>query len=212
MFARIIDEKPEVMDKIVAVFGDIQQDNLGLSDDHLKKVIEESELVFHMAASLKLEGTLKHNIQMNLLGTKNVIGMCKKMQKLILMTHLSTAFCTSDKTGILYEQVYDWKDDPNNLIDCASWMTENTMENMQSNLSEPHPNTYTYTKRLAEILVQSHFGEIPVCIVRPSIGACTTCVIFLNYLSGYDIEAWRLTIFYLNLLSNMINCSFTLHF
>ncbi|CAG9797074.1 unnamed protein product [Chironomus riparius] len=169
MFKRINNEKPEVMQKIVPVFGDIQKENCGLNDEHLRKVIEESELVFHMAASLKLEATLKPNIEMNLLGTKHVIDMCKRMPKLMLLMHLSTAFCTSDKTGTLYERVYDWKDDPNDLIRCAEWMDEKTMENVQSKLLDPHPNTYTYTKRLAEILVRSNFRDIPACIVRPSI-------------------------------------------
>jgi len=175
MFKRINNEKPEVMQKIVPVFGDIQKENCGLNDEHLRKVIEESELVFHMAASLKLEATLKPNVEMNLLGTKHVIDMCKKMPKLMLLMHLSTAFCTSDETGTLYERVYDWKDDPNDLIRCAEWMDENMMENVQSKLLGPHPNTYTYTKRLAEILVRSQFSEIPVCIVRPSIGMCIVC-------------------------------------
>lgn len=34
----------------------------------------------------------------------------------------------------------------------------------------PHPNSYTYSKRLAEALVEACFPELPVCIVRPSIG------------------------------------------
>jgi hypothetical protein len=34
----------------------------------------------------------------------------------------------------------------------------------------PHPNTYTFTKRLAERLVSNEFPNIPLVIVRPSIG------------------------------------------
>lgn len=170
MFERIKNEKPDVMKKIIPVFGDIQKENFGLNDEHLRIVIEESELVFHMAASLKLEATLKPNIEMNVIGTKNIIALCKRMPKLLLLTHLSTAFCTSDEIGVLQERVYDWKDDPNELIRCSEWMDEKTMANMQPSLLEPHPNTYTYTKRLAEILIRSEFGKIPVCIVRPSIG------------------------------------------
>lgn len=33
----------------------------------------------------------------------------------------------------------------------------------------PHPNTYTFTKRLAERLVIEEFPNMPVCITRPSI-------------------------------------------
>ncbi len=41
---------------------------------------------------------------------------------------------------------------------------------MQKTVLGVHPNTYTYTKRLAEILVRDEFAKgLPVCIVRPSI-------------------------------------------
>ena len=38
-----------------------------------------------------------------------------------------------------------------------------------SKLIAPHPNTYTYTKRLAEILVRSEYKNLPICICRPSV-------------------------------------------
>lgn len=37
-------------------------------------------------------------------------------------------------------------------------------------LLKPHPNSYTYSKRLAETLVANSYPKIPACIVRPSIG------------------------------------------
>lgn len=170
MFKRINEEKPEVLKKIVPVYGDITLPNLGLNDEQLAKVVKESELVFHMAASLKLEQTLKFNVDMNLVGTKHAIDVCKMMPNLIIMIHLSTAFCTSDETGVLYERVYDWAHDPKELLRLNEWMDEKTMELISPSLLGPHPNTYTYTKRLAEILVRSEASALPVCIVRPSIG------------------------------------------
>lgn len=37
-------------------------------------------------------------------------------------------------------------------------------------LLHPHPNTYTYSKRLAETLVTNEYPNLPCCIARPSIG------------------------------------------
>ena len=170
MFKRIMEEKPDVLNKIYVAYGDITLPNFGLSDEQLEKVTKETELVFHMAASLKLEATLKPNIEMNLIGTKHAIDLCKKMPKLILMVHLSTAFSTCDETGLLKEKVYEWAHDPNDLIRCAEWMDEKSMESITPKLLGPHPNTYTYTKRLAEILIRNEYLNLPVCIVRPSIG------------------------------------------
>jgi len=36
-------------------------------------------------------------------------------------------------------------------------------------LIEPYPNTYTYTKNLAENLIHQQLGSLPIAIVRPTI-------------------------------------------
>jgi len=79
-----------------------------------------------MAASLKLEATLKPNVEMNLTGTKRVIDVCKQMPNLMAFIHLSTAFCNCDQ-DIMEEKVYDWPQKPSDLIRCSEWMTEEAM-------------------------------------------------------------------------------------
>jgi alcohol-forming fatty acyl-CoA reductase len=101
-------------------------------------------------------------------GTKNALEVAKQMKKLVQMVHLSTAFCNVEPE-VVYEKVYDFEHDPDDLIRMAEWMDNKAMEAMQQELLGQHPNTYTYTKRLAEILVQREYGRLPVCIVRPSI-------------------------------------------
>lgn len=169
MFKRIMDEKPEVLQKLFPVFGDITIRNFGLSDEQFSKVINETEIFFHGAASLKLEATLKFNINMNLVGTKHALEVAKQVKNLSIFVHLSTAFCIPDETQVLKEQAYDWNHDPEELLRCNDWMDEETMNSFTSKLLGPHPNTYTYTKRLAEVLVERQYPTLPVCIVRPSI-------------------------------------------
>jgi alcohol-forming fatty acyl-CoA reductase len=170
MFKRIMDEKPELMKKIYPVWGEITVTNFGLSDEHFKRVIDTTEIMFHLAASLKLEATLKPNIQMNLTGTKCVLDVAKQMKRLIQMIHTSTAFCNVEHS-VMEEKVYDFAHRPEDLIRCAEWMTEESMAVAQKDILGVHPNTYTYTKRLAEILVRDDYNnaKLPVCIVRPSI-------------------------------------------
>lgn len=146
MFKRIMDEKPEQLQKIFPVFGDIVLPNFGLSDEHLSKVINETQVFFHGAASLKLEATLKQNVTMNLLGTKHAINVAKQTKNICVFVHLSTAFCTPDESGDLQESVYQWSHDPEELLRCAEWMDEETMHSFTPNLLGPHPNTYTCNK------------------------------------------------------------------
>lgn len=168
VFHRICKEKPEMFKKIIPVYGDITSHRLGLNDEQFQRVITTTNIVFHMAASLRLEATLKPNVQMNLTGTKHVIDICKNMPKLLSLIHLSTAFCNCDQE-VLEEKVYDWPQQPMDLIRCAEWMTEGAMTVMGEKLIAPHPNTYTYTKRLSELLARDEFPNLPICIVRPSI-------------------------------------------
>lgn len=89
---------------------------------------------------------------------------------------LAYVFCTEiDSITCIYacsdlqEQVYPWAHDPEEILKCAEWMSEDTMHALSTKLLGPHPNTYTYTKRLAETLVDRQHGKLPVCIIRPSI-------------------------------------------
>ncbi|KAI8120481.1 hypothetical protein CVS40_8260 [Lucilia cuprina] len=43
-------------------------------------------------------------------------------------------------------------------------------ENITPDLLKPHPNTYTYWKRLVEFYVRDHYETMPVIIARPSFG------------------------------------------
>lgn len=50
-----------------------------------------------------------------------------------------------------------------------SWMDEELVSALTPKLIRQHPNTYTYTKALAEYLVQQEAGHLNIAIVRPSI-------------------------------------------
>lgn len=65
------------------------------------------------------------------------------------------------------------------------WMDDSTIDLMTPKLLEPHPNTYTYSKRLAESLVRDQQIFMPCAIVRPSIGISEVIHIirFYNLLS-----------------------------
>ena len=168
LFNRINQEMPEVLKKIVPVFGELLEPGLGLSDDDLNQVLSETSIVFHMAATVNFEATLKRAVELNILGTQKVIDMCKKMPKLLAVLHLSTAFCCCDQ-DVLEEKVYKWHHDPIELLKSAASMDEAEMELIKTEMLGVHPNTYTYTKRLAELLVQKEHANLPICIARPSI-------------------------------------------
>lgn len=52
----------------------------------------------------------------------------------------------------------------------GEWMDAKTLDLIAPTLLKPHPNTYTYSKRLAEMLVRDEYPNLPIVIARPSIG------------------------------------------
>ncbi|XP_017839779.1 putative fatty acyl-CoA reductase CG5065 isoform X1 [Drosophila busckii] len=168
IFQRIKDERPHMLKKVTIYQGDVTYDLLGLSGDSLKHVVDSTNIVFHMAATLKLEGNLRDAIDMNLLGTQRTLNVAKQMKQLEAFVHLSTAFCNCDQE-VMYEKVYDFPHKPEDLMRLAEWMDVKTLDAITPDLLKPHPNTYTYSKRLAELLVRDHYESMPVIIARPSI-------------------------------------------
>ncbi|XP_065369885.1 putative fatty acyl-CoA reductase CG5065 isoform X1 [Calliphora vicina] len=168
IFQRIKEERPHVLKKVTIYQGDVTYEMLGLSGDNLKHVADNTNIVFHMAATLKLEGNLKDAIDMNLAGTRRALDVAKQMKNLEAFVHLSTAFCNCDQE-VMYEKVYDFPHKPEDLMRLAEWMDLKTLENVTPELLKPHPNTYTYSKRLAELFIRDHYETMPVIIARPSI-------------------------------------------
>ncbi|XP_031782895.1 putative fatty acyl-CoA reductase CG5065 isoform X2 [Nasonia vitripennis] len=167
MFSRIRESKPDVVNKVIAIPGDITLPNLGLSDEN-KKILEKLNVVFHCAATLRLESNLKDAVLMNTVGTKTVLDMAKTLRNLVAFIHLSTAFCHVDQEE-LCEHVYESPYNPHDVIKLVNWLDEKSLKLITSKIIEPHPNTYTFSKRLAETLVDEAFLNLPCAIARPSI-------------------------------------------
>jgi len=168
LFHRIRDEKPEAFKKIVPMFGDVLQEGLGLSEENKKRITDEVSVVIHSAATLKLEAKLKDAVEMNVVGTYRVLELAKQIKNLKVFVHVSTAFCHVD-VEVMEEKIYDTPISPKDIMRMCEWMDEQSLDIIQPRVLHPHPNSYTYSKRLAEALVDEYFPEIPACIVRPSI-------------------------------------------
>lgn len=59
--------------------------------------------------------------------------------------------------------------EPEQVIALTQWMDDKMVEDLTPSLIAGRPNTYTFTKALAERMLQRERGSLPVAIVRPSI-------------------------------------------
>lgn len=72
VFQRIRKEKPEAFKKVIALNGDITMENLGLTKEQRERLINEVHLIFHFAATLRLEAKLKDAVEMNLVSCREM--------------------------------------------------------------------------------------------------------------------------------------------
>lgn len=59
---------------------------------------------------------------------------------------------------------------PENVMKLIEWLNDKQLELLTPSLLGPHPNCYTFSKRLAENVVEQAYPNLPVVIARPSIG------------------------------------------
>lgn len=94
--------------------------------------------------------------------------MYKYMSYTAYIRRICKIKCNLHKT--VNHQVHDPPAPPHEVIRAATWLSEKQLNLLAPSIMGKHPNSYTYSKRLAEALVREHYPELPVAVVRPSIG------------------------------------------
>lgn len=162
----------DALKKVIPVIGELSTENLGMKDDELQRLRDTVNIVFHSAATIKFHTYLKTAITVNVIGTYRTIEFAKSLKKLDSFVYLSTAFCNADRDTLIEEKVYMSAQDPYAMMKLVNdelfWQRNSETEIKE--LVGGHPNTYTFTKQLAENLLLKEMAGYPVGIVRPSVG------------------------------------------
>lgn len=153
--------------KLIAVAGDVGEDDLGLSQQDRQTLISNVHIVFHSAATLDFEAGLKPTVKTNLLGTRRIVQLASECRNIQALVHVSSAYVNSDKDNA-EEIIYEAPGDVEKIIHLATTMSDSAVEELTPRLLGKHPNTYTITKAFAEHEVAKSSGKFPSAIVRPS--------------------------------------------
>lgn len=89
VFDRIRTESPALFSKIVSLQGDVSETDLGLSEEDRRRVITEVNIVFHAAATVRFNESLKSAVILNTLGTQRVIQLCRNIHNLQVLFNCS---------------------------------------------------------------------------------------------------------------------------
>lgn len=169
-FSFLLAEDDPLKKKVVPVEGDITKQGLGFSEEDRQTLVDNVHVVFHCAASIRFDAPLKESLDFNVFATKQVIDLCRQVKQLKSFIHCSTAYSHCQRTEV-DEQFYKIATNPSELLKLAEWLPNASLDQLAPHIMEGRPNTYTYTKALAEQLVFEQCQSIPTAMVRPAIVA-----------------------------------------
>ena len=171
VFEKLQQRSPQLLEKVRVVSGDIILPQLGLSEEDLNVLVREVSVIFHTAATVKFDEDFSKSVNMNVLGTLSIVELARQMgPKLASFVHVSTAYSHCHQSYI-EEKFYDMNTDPSSVIEMCKTMRPEHLDDpqMTKKLIGKHPNTYTFTKAVAEQIIKDHANDLPVCVFRPSI-------------------------------------------
>ncbi|CAH2001238.1 unnamed protein product [Acanthoscelides obtectus] len=168
LFDPLRKERPQDLRKVLPIEGDITQPELAITASDRAMLERSVNVVFHSAATVKFDEKLKLSVTINLLGTRRLVELCKRMDHLEALIHVSTAYCNCDRTEVT-EVVYSPPMDPERVTTLVDCLDEPLVDQLTPSLVGNRPNTYTFTKALTECWLREHCEGLPLVIVRPSI-------------------------------------------
>ncbi|XP_012263663.2 fatty acyl-CoA reductase 1-like [Athalia rosae] len=153
---------------ILPIAGDAGLPGLGISAEDRILLQEKVSVVFHLAATVRFDEPLRNAVAMNVRGTRELLRLCQGMKNLRSFVHVSTAYANCDRP-IIEERFYSPPLDLTDLEDRLANIDDDLLGPLTPSLIGKHPNTYTFTKALAEHVVAEYSARLPVVVVRPSI-------------------------------------------
>lgn len=81
---------------------------------------------------------------------------------------MSTAYANCNRSDVA-EMIYPPPIQPSKLLDASEWMDDQVFDVLTNKIINDRPNTYTFTKALAEYIVSQEGKDLPLAIIRPSI-------------------------------------------
>ncbi|EFX77095.1 hypothetical protein DAPPUDRAFT_54498 [Daphnia pulex] len=164
--------RPDALEKLIPVSGDVSLPNLGIEASILQELEENVSVVFNSAARVKFDDNLRSAIDANVKGPKRVAIFCRKLKNLKTFIHVSTAFNNLDKDE-LSEEIFPTSLDPEILMNFVDSIDDQMLASITKQLVGKCPNVYAYSKALGEQLLRNlcecDEQRLPLVIVRPSI-------------------------------------------
>ncbi|KAL7028707.1 hypothetical protein ACKWTF_005966 [Chironomus riparius] len=167
LFGPLKQHNPSVFTKLVPVEGDVTELQLGLSNNDLDKMKNVS-VIFHSAASVRFDDSLRYAIMMNTRGTREIMRFAETLKNIKVVMHVSTTYSNPNRR-IVEEEVHSAPVDWRKAIEICEKVNDDSLNSLTQLYTGFMPNTYVFSKSLAEHVTDDYKEKLPVVIFRPSI-------------------------------------------
>jgi nucleoside-diphosphate-sugar epimerase/1-acyl-sn-glycerol-3-phosphate acyltransferase len=157
------------------VAGDMLHDGLGLSEEDTAKLQGDLTHIIHCAASVRFDLPIAEASEINISGALRVLEFAKGCATLQRLVDVSTAYVTphpgnGTTAAVVMEKLVDLPFDAEKVYE---QILAGEAEESAILQKTGHPNTYTFTKCLAERILVKRRGDVPLTLLRPSVvSAC----------------------------------------
>jgi thioester reductase-like protein len=130
-------------ERLTAVAGDIEREDLGLAGGSSERLRREVSTVLHCAASVSFDMSLEESRSVNVEGTRRMLDFARSCTRLERFSYVSTAYVAGEPGGLFRED--------------------------ELAVGQSFRNPYERSKFEAELAVRSEGADLPLQILRPSI-------------------------------------------
>lgn len=156
--------------RIHVVAGELEEPLCGVAPEERAALAASVTHVIHCAASIDFDLPIKEAASANITSALNVLELAKEATQLQAMVDVSTCYVTPWREGPIEEELVRL---PRPAEELYRDIVEGRRTEDELKRETGHPNTYTYTKCLAEHLLTAQRGNVPLTIVRPSVVSTT---------------------------------------
>lgn len=155
-------QKKKIKFNLILIFS------LGIEPSVQQTLIKEVDIVFHSAATVRFDEHLSLAMQINVFGTQNLLELCRQMSHLEVFIHISTAYSNCNRLSI-EEKIYDPPISKTQVQKMLNCLNGKMIDRILPAILAGFPNTYVFTKCLAESVIAEYASDLPVVIFRPAI-------------------------------------------
>lgn len=202
---RVADPVAWMEQRVEVIAGDVAHPDLRMPAEDADRLRADVDLVVHCAALVDFDPDIRKALSANIVGSLEAARFAASCKDARLL-HVSTCFVAGEREGRVEEQAVGGTSPNGTPFDpeaelaalrAAVAETEaahdgDPSERVMVDLGRSRanalgwPNCYTYTKAMAEALVDLRFPELPHAVLRPSIVESALAFPFAGWNEGYN--------------------------